>query len=133
MISANGAVLGIDVGWSKRRKSSAVCRVAWNADEVTWRVARFRAVESERSETILAVAGDGPLACAAFDGPLRPGFNVIGCYRTAERMLTLRLHRKIGKPGQSSTPVGKCLNKHASSLASTVLQHCDLARARHAR
>jgi hypothetical protein len=131
MLSSIGAVLGIDVGCSAVRRSSAVCRVAWNADEVTWRVARFRAVEPERSETILAVAGDGPLACAAFDGPLRSGFESIGRYRTAERMLTRRLHRRIGKPGASSAPVGRLLNAHANACATTVLQHCDVAAANH--
>lgn len=133
MLSAIGAVLGIDVGWSKSRKSSAVCRLDWNRQEVTWDVARFCAVEPERTRIVLSVAGDGPLACAAFDGPLRRGFDIIGHYRTAERMLTRRLHRKIGKPGQSSTPVGKCLNEHANSFANTVLQHCDLACATHAK
>jgi hypothetical protein len=68
MMSSIGAVLGIDVGCSAIRRSSAVCRIAWSAHEVIWRVARFRAVEPERSETIVAVAGDGPLTCAAVGG-----------------------------------------------------------------
>ena len=130
-ISANGAVLGIDVGWSKRRKSSAVCHIAWTAHKVTWKVARFRAVEPERTETIGAVAGEGPLACAAFDGPLRRSFDVIGRFRTAERMLTRKLQPKIGKPGQSSAPVGKRLNEEANAYATTVLHCCAVAPATH--
>ena len=133
MIPAAGAVLGIDVGCSPVRRSSAICRIAWNVHEVSWRVARFRAVEAERTETIIAVAGDATLACAAFDGPLRPGFGAIGRYRTAERMLTRRLARRIGKPGASSAPVGVLLNAHANACARTVLQHCTLARAAHAK
>jgi Protein of unknown function (DUF429) len=132
MMSSIGAVLGIDVGCSAIRRSSAVCRIAWSAHEVIWRVARFRAVEPERSETIVAVAGDGPLTCAAVDGPLRRGFDGIGRYRAAERMLTRRLHRNIGKPGASSAPVGILLNAHANACARTVLQHCDMALATHA-
>jgi hypothetical protein len=132
MPPSTGAVLGIDVGCSAIRRSSAVCRIAWNAHEVTFRVARFRAVEPERSETIVSVVEGLPLACAAFDGPLRRGLDGIGRYRTAERMLTRRFHRKIGKPGASSAPVGISLNAQANMCASTVLQHCDVAIARHA-
>ena len=125
-------MLGIDVGCSPARRSSAACRIAWNAHEVTWRVARFRAVEPERTDTIVTMAGSLPLACAAFDGPLRRGFEAIGRYRTAERMLTRRLGRRIGKPGASSAPVGILLNAHANACARTVLQHCDMAPATHA-
>jgi hypothetical protein len=132
MLSSIGAVLGIDVGCSAIRRSSAVCRIAWSAHEATWHAARFRAVEPERAETIVSVAGDFPIACAAFDGPLRRGFGPIGRYRTAERMLTRKLLRSIGKPGASSAPVGKLLNTHANACASAVLRHCDVAPARHA-
>jgi Protein of unknown function (DUF429) len=132
LLPSPGAVLGIDVGCSAVRRSSAICRIAWSAHEVTWQVARFRAIEPERTETIVAVAGGLPIACAAFDGPLRRGFDGIGRYRTAERMLTRRLARKIGKPGASSAPVGKVLNAHANACARTVLRHCDVALATHA-
>ena len=118
MLSSIGAVLGIDVGCSAVRRSSAICRIAWSTHEVTWEVARFRAIEPERTETIVAVAGGLPIACAAFDGPLRRGFDGIGRYRTAERMLTRRFNRKIGKPGASSAPVGRLLNAHANACAS---------------
>jgi hypothetical protein len=77
------------------------------------------------------VAGDAPLLCAAFDGPLRSGFEPIGRYRSAERMLTRRLARRIGKPGASSAPVGRLLNAHANACATAVLAHCDVAAARH--
>jgi hypothetical protein len=132
VLPSSGAVLGIDVGCSAIRRSSAVCRITWDAGAVTWDVDRFRAVQPERTEAILAVAGDRPLACAAFDGPLRRGLDGIGRYRAAERMLTRRFARKIGKPGASSAPVGKCLNAHANACARAVLQHCDLAPATHA-
>jgi len=77
------------------------------------------------------MAGRVPLAAAAFDGPLRRGFDVIGRYRTAEHMLTRRLQPFTGKPGQASTPVGKLLNEHANLNVAAVLEHCDLALARH--
>jgi hypothetical protein len=46
-------------------------------------------------------------------------------------MLTRRLQPFIGKPGQSSAPVGKLLNAHANDCARIVLDSCDLKDARH--
>lgn len=127
----SGAVLGIDVGFSPVRRSSAVCRLHWTEDRIGWEIERFRAVEPERGETIMVVAGSGRLLAAAFDGPLRRRLDVIGRYRCAERMLTRRLRPLIGKPGQSSAPVGKALNAGANACAGAVLNRCDLALSQH--
>lgn len=127
-----GAVLGLDVGFSVVRRSSAVCRLAWDAGRVCWTVRRFRAVAAERAEAIAAVAGGKALLAAAFDGPLAPGLPVIGRYRTAERMLTRRLGRHIGKPGQAHVPVGRALNVAANACAQAVLAGCRVGPARHA-
>ena len=126
-----GSVLGIDVGFSPTRRSSAVCRLDWDRHSVTWMIRRFRAVHDEQCATITAVAGDGPILAAALDGPLRAGFDVIGRYRVAERMLTRRLAPRIGKPGQASAPVGKSLNAAANDCASVVIKGCKLEASRH--
>ncbi len=128
---SQGSVLGIDVGCSPTRRSSAVCRLDWDEQHVKWSIARFRAVEPDRTEAITRVAGHVPLTTAAFDGPLRRGFDVIGRYRAAERMLTRQLQSLTGKPGQATTPIGKLLNEHANLNVAVVLEHCDLALARH--
>ncbi len=78
------------------------------------------------------MAGAGRLEAAAFDGPLRAGLDVVGRYRLAERMLTRRLGRRIGKPGQANAPVGKSLNAAANDCVGVVLRGCDLAPATHA-
>ncbi len=132
MLPPQGSVLGIDVGCSQSRKSSAVCRLDWTECEIVWANARFRAVEPERADTIAGVAGTAPLCAAAFDGPLRTGLGIIGRYRTADRMLTRRLGRLIGKPGQPSTPVGRLLNLHANLCVAAVLARCRLGPACHA-
>lgn len=131
MIEASGSVLGIDIGCSPSRRSSAVCRLDWDERTVTWSTARFRAAEPERTEAIARVAGNARLSAAAFDGPLRRGLDVIGRYRAAERMLTRRLQPLIGKPGQASAPVGRLLNAHANDCARVVLTYCDLSEAHH--
>lgn len=127
-----GSVLGVDVGFSAISRSSAVCRLDWNEHAVGWTIGRFRAIPAEQLRALCAVAGDRRLEAAAFDGPLCPGFPVIGAYRVAERMLTRRLQPRIGKPGQSSAPVGKRLNAAANDCARIVRDHGDVATARHA-
>lgn len=126
-----GAVLGIDVGFSPTKRSSAVCRLEWHSQAVRWTMQRFRAVVAEREAAINNVAGRHWLLAAAIDGPLREGLDVIGRYRTAERMLTRRLGKRIGKPGQSSAPVGRKLNAAANDCARTVLSHTRLAPSNH--
>ena len=116
-----GLVLGVDVGFSPTQRSSAVCRLDWDHQRITWTIQRFRALREEREATIAAVAGTGRLQAAAFDGPLRKGLDVVRRYRVAERMLTRRLGVKIGKPGQASAPVGKELNAAANDWLLAVL------------
>lgn len=127
-----GSVLGVDVGSSSRRASSAACRLDWDRKEIRWTLQRFRALPEEQRRVLRAVAGMERLEAAAFDGPLREGLDIIGRYRIAERMLTRRLQPQIGKPGQSSAPVGKALNAAANDCARVVLEHCNVAPARHA-
>lgn len=129
-LAETGAVLGVDVGFSAARATSAVCRLDWTRDRYSWRIERYRAVKPERRAAIGRVAESQRLAAAAFDGPLRGDLQVVGRYRTAERMLTRQLWRRIGKPGQSSAPVGKLLNAAANEVAADVLELCDVGPAR---
>jgi len=117
----SGSVLGIDIGYSETRRSSAGCRLDWDLTEATFCITRFRALEPERSNAIRNLI-DRPLLVAAFDGPLRSDLKVIGRYRLAEQLLTRRLRPLIGKPGQASSPVGKRLNAHANACAKIVLE-----------
>lgn len=129
-----GSVLGIDVGFSPTRRSSAVCRLDWDARRVAWTIRRFRALPAEQAAAIMDVS-DGAerrIEAAAFDGPLRRGLDVIGRYRAAERMLTRRLGVRIGKPGQASAPAGRKLNAAANECARIVLERRRIASATHA-
>ena len=130
-LPAAGAVLGVDIGFSPKRRSSAVCRLDWSHDTVAWAIERFRAVEPERSGTIRRIA-DRPMLAAAFDGPIRRGLDVIGRYRETERVLTRCVGRRIGKPGQSNVPVGIQLNAATNDCARIVRDTGHVAPARHA-
>jgi hypothetical protein len=131
VIPPAGAVIGIDVGWSLKRRTSAICRLEWDLVSIRWTIARFRAAERERSQTIASVAANADIIVAALDGPLRHSLDEIGHYRTAERMLTRGLWRLIGKPGQSSSPVGRLLNRAANICAKELLGCARLERATH--
>lgn len=131
MLLSRGSVLGIDVGCSPASKTSAVCRLEWDETTISWTIQRFRAAEPERTETISRVAGSALLSAAAFDGPIRRGLDIIGRYRAAERLLTRRFQPLIGKPGQSSAPVGRLLNAHANACAEAVLKVCHIGPTTH--
>ncbi len=127
-----GSVLGIDIGWSQTSRTSAVCRLSWDDRHVLWKTDRFRATTPER-HTISRVAGENALRAVAIDGPLRQSFDSIGRYRSAERLLSRGVLRKrIGKPGQSSSPNGRKLNTEANKTAEFVRRRCRVSRARHA-
>ena len=127
-----GSVLGIDVGWSSRRKSSAACRLSWSCREVSWEIRRFRATDTERECAIRQVAAGHALSAVAIDGPLKPGFDEIGRYRSAERLLSRgELPKRIGKPGQSSSPNGRKLNEQANLSARLVKTLCRIEEAVH--
>jgi hypothetical protein len=121
------AVAGIDVGYSKKRRSSAVCLMTWDDESIDWEIRRYRATDSERLETIRNMLGNRSLRAVAFDGPLRSGFDRIGEYRAAEKILTQSLGARIGKPGQSNSPVGIRLNEEANNCVKSVLSVADVA------
>jgi hypothetical protein len=131
ILPAEGSVLGVDVGCSSTRRSTAACRLDWNVSRVSWSIERFRAVEPERSQALGRIA-KRPIIAAAFDGPLRSDLEVIGRYRIAEQLLTRGLRSFIGKPGQASTPVGRLLNSHANACAKAVIGMLVVRNAVHA-
>lgn len=131
MLPARGSVLGIDVGWSQKQPSSAVCRLDWDEAVVRWTVRRYRATPEDRREAFLSVGGNFRLLAVAIDGPLRRDLKIIGRYRKAEEVLTRRFQKHIGKPGQSSSPNGKKLNEQANISARAAFDLCQIADAPH--
>ena len=129
-LPVTGSVLGVDIGYSEIQRSSAVCRLDWDATRVTFSIERFRAVEPERSQ-ILNRFADRQLLAAAFDGPLRGDLEVINKYRLSELLLTRKLQPYIGKPGQSNSPNGRQLNAAANICARILLRTGMVVKSRH--
>lgn len=131
-IPSSGAVLGVDVGYSVSRASSAICRLEWDEVQIRWRFRRFRFEAGERRRAIDEITEQRKLLAAAFDGPFRADLREIGAYRSAERILTRGIGRIIGKPSQSNSPVGRKLNCATNVAVKEVLNRTCLARASHA-
>lgn len=128
-----GSVLGVDVGWSAVRTSSAVCRLDWDAASIHWTIERFKAVPEMRDDVIRGVAGAHRLMAAAFDGPFRGDLAPIGNYRRAEKALTLHaISSRLGKLAQSNSGNGRLLNAATNDCVASVLAHCQIAGAAHA-
>jgi hypothetical protein len=132
-VRPSGSVLGVDVGWSVKRASSAVCRLDWNERQITWTIRRFTAEPEQRHSTIRSVIDGHRLEVAAFDGPLRGDLGSIDSYRLAERRLTERwLRDAIGKIAQSNSGNGLLLNAATNACASDVLDSGLVEAATHA-
>jgi hypothetical protein len=130
-LPASGSVLGIDVGYSLRRRSSAICRLDWSETRVSWSIERFRATSDELIAAVRNTAGGVELIGAAFDGPLKVGLGEIIRYRLAERLLTVGFQPFIGKPGGSNSPVGLALHRQTNLCVEAVLAHANVALAVH--
>jgi hypothetical protein len=131
VIAPPGVVAGIDVGFSKTRSSSAICKLWWDRDRIGWKIRRYRATDTERKAAIQETVGGTKLQAIALDGPVRGGLDLIDEYRVAERNLTRLLGPKIGKPGQSNVPVGRRLNEETNRCAEVILDLVEIAPAAH--
>jgi predicted RNase H-like nuclease len=119
----SGAVLGVDVGWSATDDTTGACVIRWDEPRVHVRALRIPSNESVRRDLLESETKNHAILCAALDGPLRRGFDKIGEYRLAERLLTRRFSNLgVGKPGQSNSGNGLLLNEHANRIASNLLQ-----------
>lgn len=130
-LPAKGAVGGVDIGWSEKRRSSAASQLSWDDKEIAWRIERFRATDTDRKAVFESVFTQHLLA-AALDGPLTTGLMPVTRYRFAERMLTAGFQPWIGKPGQSNSPNGKKLNEYANRAAVALIAMRALAESKHA-
>jgi predicted RNase H-like nuclease len=125
----NGLVLGVDVGWSEKKMTTAACVLEWTPTEMKLSPTGLQTSDGDRLKHHLAAR---PIMALAIDGPLRGGLDEIGSYRDAELILTRGFAERIGKPGQSNSGNGRKLNGAANSVARALLATGTLAPAVHA-
>jgi len=132
MLPESGSVLGVDVGWSLTQRSSAVCRLDWDAQSLRWTMLRFTGQSEARAAAIAEIVGAHQLLAAAIDGSLRGDLTVIDRYRAAEKALAAKpISSRISQPGSSRSPVGRTLNHHANEFARLIIETGQLGPASH--
>lgn len=131
MRRARGSVLGIDVGFSAKRKTTCLCLLEWDAERasLTFRVIGSQA--AERRGALRELVGGRAVDGVAIDGPLTRGLAHARHYRAAEALLSRGALQKRGKPGQTSAPTGQLLHAHATSLAKQTLAVASVAPSTH--
>jgi len=119
----HGSVLGIDPGFSEREPTTCLCLLVWNDKAVrfSWKLTGSNEDERRTSLRRLVPAGTH-LQAVAIDGPLTRNLLQILHYRAAEALLSRGTFQKRGKPGQTSSPNGQILHKHATAFAKLVLE-----------
>lgn len=124
-----GRVLGIDVGYSPTRPTTAFCSLSWTPSAINLLQSRATADRLGREQALHTIRGTSglPFLGLAIDGPLRPGLDERLEYRTAECLLSRRLFQKRGKPGQTNAGSGPQLHKHATMLAKLALESCPVS------
>ena len=129
--------LGIDVGYSKTRRSTGLCLLTITPTTIRWQCLNTGTDESLRLDDLRSLVPRGThLLGVGIDGPLTPGLRVVPHYRSSDALLTRGVFARRGKPGATSAPSGQQLHTHATLLAKLVLRlqdeaHFSLAPATH--
>ncbi len=114
-------VVGIDIGFSEQRRSTAVAAIDLSADRTVLGVRRCTAARSDISAALADVLGpEARAAACAIDGPLRPGLALSSRRRLCERLLVLGKMGKRCRPGEVLTPQGFRLHQAATAAATLV-------------
>ena len=120
--------LGIDVGYSKTRRSTGLCLLTITPDTLRWQCLNTGTDESQRLDDLRSLVPRGTnLLGVGIDGPLTPGLRVVPHYRSSDALLTRGVFSRRGKPGATSAPSGQQLHRHATLIAKLTLQLQDEA------
>lgn len=123
-----GAVLGIDVGWSKRQPTTGLCLIEWADQKVSVHLCRARDDESDRLAKLHQLVQGRQLLAVGIDGPLTAHLGNTTKYRAAEALLSRGPFQKRGKPGPTKGQIGQRLHREATCLAKLAVK-LDVAAA----
>ena len=118
--------LGIDVGYSQRRRSTGLCLLTLDDRDIRWRCLNTGTPKQKRLEALRClVPADTDLLGVGIDGPLSSKLGTVDHYRSADALLSRGPFQGRGKPGQTHVPVGQELHHHATELAKLVIELQD--------
>lgn len=119
-IPESGSVLGIDVGYSKSKKTTAIAFLTWDAHSISWRVDVIGSDWGDRRKKLQEMVPRGScLDAVAIDGPLASTLGVVSGYRCADALCSRGLFQTRGSAAPSS-PISP-LHIHATKLARLAL------------
>lgn len=124
-----GAVLGIDVGWSKKTATTGLCLLEWGGRGISQKSCRAGLAKDERLSKLNDLVDRKKLLTVGIDGPLAPGLEIIVQYRAAEALLSRGKFQQRGKPGPTNGGSGPRLHEHATQMAKLVVNTQDIALA----
>lgn len=127
----SGQVLGIDVGFAESARTTCFCVLQWTPTTARLEFRLATAVAADRSRALSELALASGLVGVAIDGPLTRGLRLVSHYRATEAILSGGVLQNRGKPGQTSSPVGQTLHRHATHLAALVWDSVPIEVARH--
>jgi hypothetical protein len=129
-----GKVLGIDVGYSARRKSTAFCVLSWDGHEMDWAFERATRDPERRINALRKLLEDrSKVLAVAVDGPLRGGLRLdTRSYRAPESLLSRGKFQRRGKPGPTNAGSGLQLHEEATALAKFALERLSVVQATYA-
>ena len=129
--------LGIDVGYSKTRRSTGLCLLEVTPTTIGWECLNTGTDAALRLKDLRRLVPRGThLLGVGIDGPLTPCLKLVRHYRSSDALLTRGVFSRRGKPGATNAPSGQQLHCHATLLAEIVLKlqnegHFTLAPATH--
>ena len=125
----HGAVLGIDVGWSRRKPTSGLCLIEWTNGVISQRSCEAAFNEDDRRKKLDGLTQRRKLLAVGIDGPLSPGSEITRQYRSVEALLSRGSFQRRGKPGPTNSKSGQRLHTEATRWARLVLDTQDISAA----
>ncbi|MCK4579730.1 MAG: DUF429 domain-containing protein [Dehalococcoidia bacterium] len=124
-----GAVLGIDVGWSAKKRTTGLCLMEWTNQQIEKCFCQATADEDDRRTKLNGLTRGRRLFAIGIDGPLVPNLGLTGEYRAAEAFLSRGKFQQRGKPGPTNGGSGPKLHEEATKLAKLAIDSQDVASA----
>jgi len=117
----HGAVLGIDVGWSKKKATTGLCLIEWANWEVSLECSEARGDENDRRNKLDQLIRGRKLLAVGIDGPLNPELATVKEHRAADALLSRGRFQRRGKAGPTNGGSGPKLHSQATQLAKLII------------
>ena len=132
MVVMNEYYLGIDVGFSPKRRTTGLCLITIKDPIIRWECRNTHTKDSLRLAALRELVPDGvTLLGVGIDGPIAKNLEIVEHYRSADSLLSRGCFQSRGKPGPTNSPTGQKLHQHATKLAEQVKGNFTIAAADH--